>query len=51
MKVMWCWRCKMDMPMLDEEEFAIVEKLYSKGMSATKEFRLKHNLPLSEMLN
>jgi hypothetical protein len=34
--------------MLDEEEFAIVEKLYSEGMSATKEFRLKHNLSLSE---
>jgi hypothetical protein len=48
MKVMWCWRCKMDVPMLDEEEFAIVGKLYSEGMSATQEFRLKHNLPLSE---
>jgi hypothetical protein len=34
--------------MLDEEEFAIVGKLYSEGMSATQEFRLKHNLPLSE---
>jgi len=34
--------------MLDEEEFAIVGKLYSEGMSATKEFRLKHNLPLDE---
>ena len=20
----WCWRCKMDMPMLDEDEFALV---------------------------
>jgi hypothetical protein len=38
----------MDVPMLDEEEFAVVGKLYSEGMSATKEFRLKHNLPLSE---
>ena len=45
---MWCWRCKMDVPMLDETEFAVVGKLYSEGMSATKEFRLKHNLPLSE---
>ena len=34
--------------MLDEEEFAVVGKLYSEGMSATKEFRLKHNLPLDE---
>jgi hypothetical protein len=38
----------MDVPMLDEEEFAIMGKLYSEGMSATQEFRLKHNLPLNE---
>ena len=24
MKVQWCWRCKMDIPMLDEEEWAQV---------------------------
>lgn len=21
MKVLWCWRCKMEIPMLDDEEF------------------------------
>lgn len=21
MKNLWCWRCKMEIPMLDEEEF------------------------------
>lgn len=25
MKVLWCWRCKMKLPMLDESEFALVE--------------------------
>lgn len=34
--------------MFDEDEFAIIQKLYSEGMSATKEFRLKHNLLVSE---
>ena len=34
--------------MLDEEEFAIVERLYSEGISATKEFRQAHNLLLNE---
>lgn len=29
MKVLWCWRCKMEIPMLDEEEFEIALKLYS----------------------
>ena len=38
----------MDVPMLDEGEFAEVGKLYSEGLSTTKEFRRKHNLPLSE---
>ena len=38
----------MDVPMLDEAEFAVVSDLYSQGMKATKEFRQKHNLPLGE---
>lgn len=29
MKVMWCWRCRQNVPMLDEEEYAIVSKLYA----------------------
>ena len=32
MKVLWCWRCQMDIPMLDEEEFAIARKLYAEAM-------------------
>jgi hypothetical protein len=44
MKIMWCWRCKMDLPMLDEDEFAIASKLYSDafkmtGMSREERFR------------
>ncbi|OOV25057.1 hypothetical protein BXU11_16025 [Flavobacterium sp. LM5] len=31
MEIKYCWRCKMDIPMLDKEEFAIASKLYSKG--------------------
>src|SRR5262245_10879638 len=48
MQMMWCWRCKMVLPMLDEEEFSVVSSLYAQGMRATKEFRQKHNIPLSE---
>src|SRR5437667_107922 len=47
MKVIWCWRCKVDVPMLNEEEFSHVSNLYSQAMSATKEFRERHNIPLS----
>ena len=24
MKLLWCWRCKMDVPMLDEDEYQLV---------------------------
>ncbi len=31
MKMLWCWRCKMEMPMLDEVEFSIVTSKRSEG--------------------
>lgn len=31
MKMLWCWRCKMEVPMLDIEEFAIARELYSQA--------------------
>jgi hypothetical protein len=30
---MWCWRCKMELPMLDDDEYRIANELYSKGFS------------------
>ena len=47
MRVLWCWRCKADMPMLEEEEFASVRRLYSECIKATKEFRQAHQIPLA----
>jgi hypothetical protein len=29
---MWCWRCKIDVLMLDEEEFAVLAQLFSEGI-------------------
>jgi len=26
MKLLWCWRCRMELPMLDEAEFTAVAK-------------------------
>jgi hypothetical protein len=32
MKLLWCWRCKMEVPMLDEEEYRVVwSKTGTKG--------------------
>jgi len=48
MKIMYCWRCQMDIPMLDETEFKIISELYSDGFRTTKEIRQKYNLTLDE---
>jgi hypothetical protein len=36
MKMMYCWRCGIDVPMLDEEEFAVVDTLYARAVRAVK---------------
>lgn len=32
MKKLWCWRCQMEIPMLDEDEYKKAHLLYGKGM-------------------
>lgn len=46
MKMLWCWRCRMEMPMLDEYEWREIDELRQQAFSWTKEFRQKYNLPL-----
>ena len=36
MKNLWCWRCKMEIPMLDDDEFAIAYDLYGQGFRNIK---------------
>lgn len=48
MKVIYCWRCRMEMPMLDEEEFAVIDALWKDAFMTTKEFREKHGPPLED---
>jgi hypothetical protein len=31
MKMLWCWRCKTDVPMLDDDEYRQVISLRGKG--------------------
>ncbi|WP_343634158.1 hypothetical protein [Fluviicola sp.] len=31
MKMLWCWRCQMEVPMLDDEEFKVAAKLYGEA--------------------
>lgn len=48
MQRLWCWRCKAEMPMLDEAEFAEITELYRQGMEATKAFRQRWNIPMEK---
>ncbi len=36
MRWQWCWRCQQEMPMLDEEEFARVARLYRDGFGGPR---------------
>ncbi|WP_428229653.1 hypothetical protein [Flavobacterium sp.] len=36
MKNLWCWRCKMEVPMLDEEEYKVASQLYRDGFEKGK---------------
>ncbi|WNG35371.1 hypothetical protein F0U61_18115 [Archangium violaceum] len=36
MKILWCWRCKMEVPMLDEDEFASAWQQYEKRLAIQK---------------
>ncbi|HXN49927.1 MAG TPA: hypothetical protein VN893_24965 [Bryobacteraceae bacterium] len=38
MKLLWCWRCKMEIPMLDEDEYKLVMSKYgSKGTGGSRD--------------
>ncbi|MGE6354371.1 hypothetical protein ACQKCJ_10905 [Flavobacterium sp. NPDC079362] len=36
MKNLWCWRCKIEVPMLDQEEYKVASKLYRNGFETGK---------------
>ncbi len=47
MRMLWCWHCKANIPMLDEDEFASVSHLYREALEATKSDRELHRMPLA----
>ena len=47
-KTMYCWRCQMNIPMLDDEEWSRVGALLGQPVQAIKDFRERHGVPLPE---
>lgn len=45
--MLWFWRCKREIPMLNESEFAEISDLRRRCMLATKELRQKTGVPLN----
>ena len=48
MKEMFCWRCKRNVPMLDEQEFAAVDQVNRNCIEAVKQYRREHRMSLAE---
>ena len=49
MQMLWCWRCKAKMPMLDEQEYAEIASLFSSGTESVKVYRRENNAPLKSV--
>lgn len=49
MRWLWCWRCKSEMPMLDEQEFAEIASLHRASMRAVKDYRNETAAPLKRV--
>jgi hypothetical protein len=49
MEWLWCWRSKVDMPMLDEQEFAEIASLHTLGLQSVKEYRADTGVPLQDV--
>ena len=48
-KTLYCWRCRTDVPMLDEQEWQEVTGLLHKGRENVKEYRRAHDAPLHQV--
>jgi len=47
-KPIYCWRCRMDIPMLDEAEWAEVQPLLANALEEIERYRAEHGVSLDE---
>ena len=50
MEMHYCWRCKCDVPMLDDVESDIFEPLIKQQLENIKIYRAKHECSISEAI-
>lgn len=48
MEKKYCWRCKMEVPFLNDDEFTIISDVYSQCLRAVKDYRARTNASLRE---
>ena len=48
MHIHYCWRCRTEMPMLDESEWAEVAPILDSTIRAIKTYREEHSVELAE---
>jgi hypothetical protein len=46
-KLLYCWRCKMDIPMLDDREWQEIGAPEANLMQAMKDYQARHGVTLS----
>jgi hypothetical protein len=49
-KELYCWRCDIVVPMLNEQEWGVVEPALSQAMKDLQEYRATNNCSLAEAL-
>jgi hypothetical protein len=47
-QTLYCWRCRMDIPMLDDEEWTLVAPYLSNAVEQIKRYRQEHGVSLAE---
>lgn len=50
MKLLYCWRCKQTVPMLDESEYEDIQRAYHTSVFEIQEYRRANDAPLDEAL-
>ncbi len=46
MRMLWCWLCRAEMPMLDDQEFSEIAPLFRAGLESVKDYRAATGVPL-----